>query len=182
MVNNGKEILQLHQKLNGNFSFNQETMTVFVRYLNLLAENIYTRKAEEFLIFLEHCISVDKCTNFNKWGGMKIYQQLIVDKPASIGNKITGFFKSDKEVKRERDYFITITSDGILKSDNHLLESRVKSMIPFTNQLNIKFTVDEEKNITLVVSACAHEQMVINLYHGYVKAINLYVGIRMALQ
>lgn len=74
---------------------------------------------------------------------MKIYQQLIVDKPASIGNKITGFFKSDKEVKRERDYFITITSDGILKSDNHLLESRVKSMIPFTNQLNIKFTVDE---------------------------------------
>lgn len=52
MVNNGKEILQLHEKLKGNFSFNQESMSVFVRYLNLLAENIYTRKAEEFLIFL----------------------------------------------------------------------------------------------------------------------------------
>ena len=66
MVNNGKEILQLHEKLKGNFSFNQENMGVFVRYLNLLAENIYTRKAEEFLIFLEHCISVDKCTNLYK--------------------------------------------------------------------------------------------------------------------
>ena len=46
MVHNGKEIIQLHNKLKGNFSFNQENMAIFVHYLNLLAENIYTRKAE----------------------------------------------------------------------------------------------------------------------------------------
>lgn len=52
---------------------------------------------------------------------MKIYQQVIVDKAPSFTNKITGFFKSDNNQTRERDYIITITSDGILKSDNHLL-------------------------------------------------------------
>ena len=52
MVRNGKEIVQMHDKLKGNFTFDQSTMNAFVRYLNLLSENIYTRKAEEFLIFL----------------------------------------------------------------------------------------------------------------------------------
>lgn len=53
---------------------------------------------------------------------MKIYQQLEVDKAPTVGNKIAGFFKGKaSEGNRERDYFLTIASDGILKSDNHLL-------------------------------------------------------------
>lgn len=55
-------------------------------------------------------------------GNMKIYQQFIVEKAPSMGNKIAGFFKgSSSQGLRERDYFLTIASDGILKSDNHLL-------------------------------------------------------------
>lgn len=115
-------------------------------------------------------------------GGVKIYQQVQVDKAPSFGTKIAGFFKSDKEGTKERDYFITITSDGILKSDNHLLESRVKSMIPFTSQLSVVCEVDKEGFFTFIISACAHEKMVIKLYKDYVKAINLDIALRMALQ
>lgn len=97
MVNNGQQILNLHEQLKGNLSFNQQTMGMFVQYLNLLAENIYTRKAEEFLIFMEHCVSVDKCKNIFDVGGIKIYQQFVVEKPPSIGGKIVGFFKSKDE-------------------------------------------------------------------------------------
>lgn len=114
-------------------------------------------------------------------GGVKVYQQLIVDKAEGIGGKITGFFSNKDSNKRERDYFITITSDGILKSDNHLLESRVKSMIPFTDQLHIVCYV-EGGNFSFHISACQHEKMIINLYKDYVKAINFVVAINMALR
>lgn len=88
---------------------------------------------------------------------MKIYQQLEVDKAPSVGNKIAGFFRgTSAEGNRERDYFLTIASDGILKSDNHLLESRIKQMIPFTNQLEVKLAVTPENFITYTIQACAH--------------------------
>ncbi len=44
----------------------------------------------------------------------------------------------DKNPKRRRKYFLTITSDGILKSDDHLLLSKVENMIPFTNLMNVR--------------------------------------------
>ena len=55
-------------------------------------------------------------------------------------------------------------------------------MIPFTSQLNITLTIDKEGYLTYTISSCAHEQMVINLYKDYVKAINLDIGLRMALK
>lgn len=62
MVDTGAEIIKLHEQLTGTFAFNPQTMEAFVRYINLLDRNIYLRKCEEFLLFIEHCISVDKCT------------------------------------------------------------------------------------------------------------------------
>lgn len=62
---------------------------------------------------------------------MKIYKQFFVYKAPALFN---GF----GQPKRERDFFITVASDGVMKSDNHLLESRVSFMIPFTNQLTIE--------------------------------------------
>ena len=53
-----------------------------------------------------------------------------MDKEATIGRQISNtFFCGSDEQNRSvadrdnvlRDYFITITSDGILKSDNHLM-------------------------------------------------------------
>lgn len=55
-------------------------------------------------------------------------------------------------------------------------------MIPFTSQLNISMTVDKEGFMSIQISACAHEQMVINLYKDYIKAINLTVALKMALK
>lgn len=56
---------------------------------------------------------------------MKLYQQLEVSKSPSVSHKVVGFFRGgDNEVK-ERDYFLTITSDGLLKTNSHLLESRI---------------------------------------------------------
>ena len=63
-------------------------------------------------------------------GNIKVYQQLAVDKEPTVGRKIKNtFFCGSDEQNRSvadrdnvlRDYFITITSDGILKSDNHLM-------------------------------------------------------------
>lgn len=45
MVDNGQQILHLHEQLKGNFNFNQQMLGTFVQYLNLLSQNIYTRKA-----------------------------------------------------------------------------------------------------------------------------------------
>lgn len=58
-----------------------------------------------------------------------------IEKEPSLFNKFTNMFSS--ESKKARDFFITITEDGLLKSDNHLLESRITFMIPFTNQLTL---------------------------------------------
>lgn len=55
-------------------------------------------------------------------------------------------------------------------------------MIPFTSQLSVVCEVDKEGFFTFIISACAHEKMVIKLYKDYVKAINLDVALRMALQ
>ena len=61
-VHNGQQIMDYHKQLKGSFEFNQNSMGVFVEFINKLAENIYTRKTEEFLLFIEHCLPVDKCT------------------------------------------------------------------------------------------------------------------------
>ena len=75
----------------------------------------------------------DKCKNSIYSGNIKVYNQISVDKapsvPRAVKNIITGPCSGGNEQNRtsadreglERDYFITITSDGILKSDNHPL-------------------------------------------------------------
>lgn len=69
-----------------------------------------------------------------------------------------------------------------MKSDNHLLESRISQMIPFTNQLTVECKTDPEGFITYIVQSCAHESMTINFYKEYTKVINFTVGLNMALQ
>jgi len=90
----------------------------------------------------------------DKWN-MKIYKHIKILKEQSMANKFTGFFNSNQG-ELPVDYFITITGDGILKSDNHLLESRIQMMIPFTNQLTISCMEDKERRITYVIQACSH--------------------------
>lgn len=53
-----------------------------------------------------------------------IHHQTYIYKPLDIADKFVGLF-TKQEKKRKKDYFITITADGILKSDDHLLLSRV---------------------------------------------------------
>lgn len=45
-VGNGENIYQLFKKLKGEFSFDRKSMQTFVEFLNLLGENIYTKKTE----------------------------------------------------------------------------------------------------------------------------------------
>ena len=80
------------------------------------------------MLFIEHCVPVDK------WD-MKIYKHIEVFREAGFATKIQGFFTTTNS--KAKDYFITVTGDGILKSDSHLLESKINLMIPFTNQLTI---------------------------------------------
>ena len=77
MVETGQELMNIHQKLRGNISFNDtRTMDMFVFYLNLLAKNIYTCKSQEFLLFIEHCAPVDKCISYINTGDIHLYQQI----------------------------------------------------------------------------------------------------------
>ncbi len=69
---------------------------------------------------------------------MLTYAQMYSLKPAGYGDKIQGFWNKKKNKDFLGDKFITVASDGILVSDNHLLLSRVKKMIPYTNQMNIE--------------------------------------------
>jgi len=55
---------------------------------------------------------------------MQIYQQLYIRKKFNILDKVVHLV-SDTKKKRKKDFFLTITSGGILKSDNHLLFSKV---------------------------------------------------------
>ena len=68
---------------------------------------------------------------------MQIYQQMYIHKKFNILEKVASLVSDDKQ-KRKNDFFITITSDGILKSDKHLLLSKVDTMIPFTNLMKVK--------------------------------------------
>lgn len=61
-VNTGQQIQELHQILKSSFEFNQKAMADFITFLNLLGKNIYTRKTEVYLLFLEHCVPIDKCS------------------------------------------------------------------------------------------------------------------------
>lgn len=70
---------------------------------------------------------------------MLVYQQLYIRKPFNVLDKVKGIFIDDskKKIRRKKDFFLTITSDGLLKSDDHLLLSKVDSMIPFTNLMSV---------------------------------------------
>lgn len=132
----GLPVMKKYQELlsQNQVSFNEASMKMFAEFLNLVALQPFLYKSEEFLLFIEHCISVDKCKKFIKIGGTKIFQQVAVDKAPTIKNKIiktvtkpcSGDPKNRTSADRgslDRDYFITVTSDGILKSQNHLMES-----------------------------------------------------------
>lgn len=70
-------------------------------------------------------------------GNMQIYQQMYIHKKFNVLDKVVNLV-SDHTRRRKKDYFLTITSDGILKSDDHLLLSKVDTMIPFTNLMKVK--------------------------------------------
>lgn len=88
---------------------------------------------------------------------MQIYQQMVINKAPSIKNKIFGFFSEEAKKEKTRDYFITITSEGILKSYNHLLIDKIYHMIPFTNQMEIKRNKDADNFISYSIHSCQHE-------------------------
>lgn len=45
-VDSGQRIMELHKQLKSSFEFNQASMDIFVNFINMLGENIYTRKTE----------------------------------------------------------------------------------------------------------------------------------------
>ena len=42
-------------------NFNEETVMRFVDFMNLLGQQMYLRKTIPFLVFIGHCVSIDKC-------------------------------------------------------------------------------------------------------------------------
>lgn len=43
-------------------NFNEETVMKFVEFMNILGKQMYLRKTIPFLVFIGHCVSIDKCT------------------------------------------------------------------------------------------------------------------------
>lgn len=58
-------------------------------FLNIIGSDLYLRKTQDFLLFIEHCVGVDR------WD-MMIYKQMSIDKPPSMFNKFTNMFSSSK--------------------------------------------------------------------------------------
>ena len=108
------------------------------------------------------------------------YQTYVYKDPICIGNKIMGFFTSVEE-KREVDYFVTVASDGILISDDHLLLSKVKKMIPFTNQMKINCNMID-KNLVYEISSGRIEAIKLNFYGDYARGISFGCGLGSALK
>lgn len=83
----------------------------------------------------------------------------------------------------DRDYFLTITSDGILKSANHPMESIISSMIPFTNQLEGKASISPapQSYLSFLLTSGNHEKVDVNFYKDYTNGVNFALGMRMAL-
>lgn len=42
-------------------NFNEETVMRFVEFMNVLGQQMYLRKTIPFLVFIGHCVSIDKC-------------------------------------------------------------------------------------------------------------------------
>lgn len=65
----GAGVLQKYQELlsKNSYSFDEGSTDTFVEFLNLTAAQPFLYKCDEFLLFIEHCISVDKCTQFLKF-------------------------------------------------------------------------------------------------------------------
>lgn len=42
-------------------NFNEETVMKFVDFMNVLGKQMYLRKTIPFLVFIGHCVSIDKC-------------------------------------------------------------------------------------------------------------------------
>ena len=105
---------------------------------------------------------------------MQVYQQIYIHKKFNILDKVVNLMSDDKQ-KRKKDYFLTITSDGILKSEHHLLLSKVDSMIPFTNLMKVK-QKRIESNIIYYITSGKSEAWEINFHDNYVDAINFACG------
>jgi len=74
-------------------NFNEETVMRFVEFMNLLGQQMYLRKTIPFLVFIGHCVSIDK------WHIMIHYQTFVYKDPKCIGNKIMGFFSAQQPSK-----------------------------------------------------------------------------------
>lgn len=45
----------------GVVNFNEETVMRFVDFMNIMGQQMYLRKTVPFLVFISHCVSIDKC-------------------------------------------------------------------------------------------------------------------------
>lgn len=108
---------------------------------------------------------------------MLIYQQLYIRKPFNVLDKVKDIFTDDlKKRRRKKDFFLTITSDGILKSDDHLLLSKVDTMIPFTNLMKVS-NKRKGDDIIYKITSGRSETLKLNFYDDYVAAINFACGL-----
>ena len=100
---------------------------------------------------------------------------MYIHKKFNVLDKVANLVSENKK-KRKNDYFLTITSDGILKSDKHLLISKVDTMIPFTNLMKVKQErVDDD--ILYYITSGKSEAWEINFHDNYVDAINFACGL-----
>lgn len=78
--------------------------------------------------------------------------------------------------------YLTVTSDGILKSTRNLMETKIQKMIPFTNQFHFEVEAEADDDIVLTVQSCAHEHLKSNFKKNYIGAVNFYIGFKKALR
>lgn len=58
----------------------------------MVGGHLFLRKSISFLIFIEHCISIDKCTVKIYLGGVMIHHQDYIYKPFDVADKFIGLF------------------------------------------------------------------------------------------
>lgn len=116
--NNGPQISQLHHQLKNITNWTPKEIPILVQYLNLIFNHQYLKKSVRSLTFVSHCLPINLCNHSYNLGNLKVFQQVELTKKM---NCIESSMKDEAPVIG----YLTVTSDGILKSTRNLMETKI---------------------------------------------------------
>lgn len=77
---NSNELNQTYLRLKQMQAGGPQFIDTFMKWLNQVGAQVYLRKTEDFMIFIEHCVPIDKCNSritqgicksINRWKSIK---------------------------------------------------------------------------------------------------------------